>query len=126
MSAVTPLLLVGAMSSIISSCPALAASISAVSPSLFFLSLSERCLLAISTSPVNAAHINGVHEGVSYSRRSRAMPVNLFVRACIKAVFLRLSFISFWSGASSSTTSASPLATARMSAVTPSSSVGSS
>ena len=42
------------------------------------------------------------------------------------AAFPSLSFIPFWSGASSSTISASPLAAARMSAVTPSSSVGSS
>ena len=41
------------------------------------------------------------------------------------AVPLSLSFAPFWSGMSSSTISASPLAVARMSAVTPSSSVGS-
>ena len=41
------------------------------------------------------------------------------------AAFPSLSFAPFWSGMSSSTISASPLAAARMSAVTPSSSVGS-
>ena len=41
------------------------------------------------------------------------------------AAFPSLSFAPFWIGASSSTISASPLAAARMSAVAPSSSVGS-
>ena len=42
------------------------------------------------------------------------------------AVFPSLSFAPFWIGASSSTISGSPLAAARMSAVIPFSSVGSS
>ena len=41
------------------------------------------------------------------------------------AAFPSLSFAPFWSGASSSTISGSPLSAARMSAVTPSPSVGS-